>query len=243
MVRPRGREGVGGRLGITPPVPTTVPPLRRADARPIVAPPPAQHYVFENASWATYEALLREAGNGPARMNYDDGRLEVTSPLPEQGVGKKMLARLIETLTAELDIPIASFGSTTFRRKDRRKGTEPDDCYCVANEARMRGRKRLNMTRDPRPELVVEIDVPSPSVPREPIYVALGVPEIWRSNGGRVQCLHLIDGRYQPRKSSLSFPFLEPAWLQRFVTAMAVRGATAGIRAFVKWVRTQGWTK
>ena len=106
----------------------------------------------------------------------------------------------------------------------------------------MRGRRRLNMRRDPPPELIIEVDITSPSIPREPIFAAFGVPEIWRTNGRRVQCLHLIDGAYQVRKRSLALPFLEPAQLQPFVSQMAVNGETATLLAFIRWVRRQGWS-
>jgi Uma2 family endonuclease len=223
-------------------MPTLAPPkrTRRRPATPIAL-DDMQHFVFEDASWAFYERMLREVGNRPIRLNYDDGRLEVMSPLPEHELGKRAVGRLVEQLTLELNIPMASFGSTTFRRRDRRKGVEPDECYYLANEARMRGRKRLNLRRDPPPDLVVEMDVTSSSVPREPIYAGLGVPELWRSNGRRVQCLHLIDQRYQPRKHSLCLPFLDPAELQPFVAMCDVRGETAALLQFIKWVRKQKW--
>ncbi len=205
--------------------------------------PESQHIVLDNITWTFYEQMLREIGDRAIRLTYDEGRLEIMSPLPEHEVGKRAVGRLIEQLTLEWELPIASFGSTTFRRKDRLKGTEPDECYYFRHEARMRGRKRLNMKRDPAPELVVETAITSLSVPREPIYAALGVPEIWRSNGRRIQCLHLIDGEYQLRKHSLALPFIEPAQLQQFVNAMSLRGETAGLRTFIKWVRKSGWKK
>src|SRR3954466_13251495 len=111
--------------------------------------------------------------------------------MPEHERPKRFIGRMIESLTMELGIAVACFGSTTFRRKDRSKGLEPDECYYFRDEPRMRGRKRLNMIKDPPPELVVEIDITSRSVPREPIYAALGVPEIWRYDGRRIQCLQL----------------------------------------------------
>ena len=202
-----------------------------------------QHFVFDDVSWDFYERTLKAVGERHIRVTFDEGRLELMSPLPEHEVGKRAVGRLIEQLTLELDLPIASFGSTTFRRKDRNKGAEPDECYYFRHEAQMRGRKRLNLKRDPAPELVVEIDITSPSVPREPIYAALGVPEIWRSNGRRIQCLHLIDGAYHPRKHSLALPFIEPAQLQQFVNEMGLRGETAALRTFVKWVRRGGWKR
>ncbi len=216
--------------------------VRRPRRQPVRS-PADQHFVLEGASWTLYERMLRDVGDQAVRVTYDQGRLEFMSPLPEHERPKRAIGRLIEQVTLELNIPVASFGSTTFRRQDCRKGVEPDECYYVRHEARMRRRKRLNLKRDPPPDLVVEIDITSPSIPREPIYAALGVPEIWRSDGRRIQCLHLIGETYGVRKHSLALPFIEPAQLQRFVDLMAARGETAGLQAFVSWMRKQVWQK
>ena len=144
-------------------------------------------------------------------------------------------------LTFELNIPMVSFGSTTFRRKEKSKGMEPDECYYFKNEAKMRDCKRVDLSKDPPPELVVEIDVTSRSVPRQPIYAALGVPEIWRYDGKRLQCLHLRDGRYHVRKMSLAFDFHEPAQLLPFIEMQGSENETAILRHFVAWVREQKW--
>ncbi len=210
---------------------------------PIISLDDIQHFVMEDASWGLYERLLRDIGGRPIRVTYDDGRMEVMSPLPEHERPKKLIGQMIEMLTFEMGIPRVSFGSTTFRRKEKAKGLEPDECYYFKNEAKMRGRKRLDLKRDPPPELVVEIDVTSRSVPREPVYAALGVPEIWRFDGFRLQCLHLTGGKYFVRKTSLAFPFLEPAMLLQFIEQLGEQDETSILRGFVGWIRKNGWTK
>ncbi len=202
-----------------------------------------QHLVLEEASWALYEKLLHDIGDRPIRVTYDSGRMEIMSPLPEHERPKKLIGRMIEMLTFEMDQPMASLGSTTFRRKDRAKGLEPDECYYFKDEARMRGRKRLDLKKDPPPELVLEIDITHRSVPREPIYAALGVAEIWRFDGRRLQCLHLKGGEYAVRKMSRAFPFLEPALLQQFIDRLEELNETSIMRLFVAWVRKNGWSR
>jgi Uma2 family endonuclease len=203
----------------------------------------AQHYVLEDASWELYEMLLRDIGNRPIRVTYDQGTMEITSPTVEHEDAKKLIGRMIDMLTFTLNMPVKSLGSTTFRRRDRAKGLEPDECYYFKDEAKMRGRKRLDLRKDPPPELVVEIDITHRSVPREPIYAALGVPEIWRYDGVRLQCLHLKGEQYVVRKMSLAFPFLEPALLQQFIDRRGDEGETTIINAFVAWVRKNGWAQ
>ena len=50
------------------------------------------------------------------------------------------IGRMIEAMTEELDIPLMSAGSTTFRRQMKQRGLEPDECYYIANERLMRDR-------------------------------------------------------------------------------------------------------
>jgi Uma2 family endonuclease len=202
-----------------------------------------QYLYLEGVSWELYEHLLKVVGNRPLRLTYDNGELEIMSPLPEHEAGKKLLGRMAETLGFELNWPMRSYGSTTFRRKDRAKGLEPDECYYFRNESRMRGKKRWIAKRDPPPDLVIEIDITSRSVAREPIYAALGVPEIWRYERRSVKCLHLVGGNYVERRNSLVFPFLQPAELKRFVDMLAKHDETTIMHSFVKWVRKQGWAK
>jgi Uma2 family endonuclease len=198
-----------------------------------------QHFVLEDASWELYERFLREIGDRPVRVTYDSGKMEIISPLPEHEGPKKIIGDMIEMLCFELRIPVICLGSTTFRRKIRAKGLEPDECYYIENEPRIRGKRRLNLRTDPPPDLAVEIDVTTRSVPRQRVYAALGVPEIWRYDGKRIQCLHLIDGEYHARKFSLAFPFLEPASLKQFLGQGSFQDKTAVLRSFVDWVRDE----
>lgn len=200
------------------------------------------HVVLEDVSWELYEQLLREIGDRPIRINYDQGRLEMMSPLPEHEEVKILIHDLIKALTRELNVELKSLGSTTFRRADKAKGLEPDECYYFKNERKMRGRKRLNLKKDPPPELVVEIDITHRSVDREPIYAALGVPEIWRWDGTKLECLELASGAYRTRTKSLAFPLLAPADLTRFIRMRNRIGENAIIRKFRDWIRANGWT-
>jgi Uma2 family endonuclease len=161
------------------------------------------------------------------------------SPLPEHEEVKKVIARLVEYLSFDIGIEVKSLGSTTFRRRDKGKGFEPDECYYFKNEKQMRGRKRLNLKKDPPPELVV--DVTHSSVAREAIYAGLGVPEVWRWDGTRLECLELVGGAYRARDRSLLFPFLAPRDLTRFIRMRGRIGENALVRKFRDWVRENGW--
>jgi Uma2 family endonuclease len=93
-----------------------------------------EHIVLYGISWEAYEHLLDLFGDRRLRHSYDAGVLEIMSPLKRHDRAKKVLARLIESMALELDIEIQPIGSTTLRRRERRKGLEPDECYYVQHE-------------------------------------------------------------------------------------------------------------
>jgi len=79
-----------------------------------------------------------------------------------------------------LNLEIYPTGSTTFKRLNQARGAEPDSSFYIQNAARIRGKREIDLTQDPPPDLVVEIDITSSSLNRFQIYATLGVPELWR---------------------------------------------------------------
>ncbi len=110
--------------------------------------------------WADYEALLTELGDGYAvRVMYDRGRLEIVSPSDRHEKLKEFIQDVARVLADELGTDLESFGSTTFKHPDLRKGGEPDTCFYVQHAAQVVGRDGLDLTVDPPPDVVVEVDV------------------------------------------------------------------------------------
>jgi Uma2 family endonuclease len=90
----------------------------------------------------------------------------------------------------------------------------------------------------PPPDLAIEVDITRRSIAREPIYAALGVPELWRYDGKRLHVLKLTAaGTYEVAAASLSFPFLPMADFERFVKRMLDEEQTKVLREFRDWVR------
>jgi Uma2 family endonuclease len=175
------------------------------------------HAVLYNVSWNSYLRLRRETEGQGLRLTFDEGTLEIMSPLPEHEFIKTILDRMLFIVAFELDIGLGSYGSSTLKLKSAQKGLEPDQCYYIANEARMRARKRFDLERDPAPDLVIEVDISYRTVDKRTIYATLGVPEIWSYSDERLTFLHLKRGKYEPRESSLAFPSLRSTDLQRFL--------------------------
>jgi Uma2 family endonuclease len=183
--------------------------------------------------------LLRDIGEQRLLITFDKGDLEIMAPSIYHEHYKVIIGRLIETLTLALDIPILSAGNTTFRREDLEKGLEPDECYYVQHERQIRDRlKTLDLSTDPPPDLVVEMDYTHHAIDREAIYAALGVPEIWRFNVNRLEVLLLgTDGAYTISRKSLAFPFLPVDQLERFLHSSVTTPETTLVRSFHEWVK------
>lgn len=143
-----------------------------------------QIVVLRGVRWATYESLLADlvASSAP-RLTFDPGDLEIRSLSAGHERLNRLLASFVEEASLALGIDVESFGSTTFKRDDLERGFEPDSCFYIANADRVLGRRKIDLRKDPPPDLVIEIDITSASVRKFPIYAQVGVPEIWRYEG------------------------------------------------------------
>jgi Uma2 family endonuclease len=198
--------------------------------------PPGQRLLLQDVTWQEFETILEELGDRRgARLAYDNGTLEIMMPLPEHEDDKEIIGDLIKALLEELDIEFRSLGSTTFK-KSQTQGLEPDQCFYIQNEAAIRGKKRLDLVIDPPPDLAIEIDITSRTHPS--IYEALGVPELWRFDQGRLQINVLQDGSYALVAESLNFPGLSLGEvLPQYLADSRTIGRNKVMRAFRQWVR------
>ncbi|MEM7593054.1 MAG: Uma2 family endonuclease, partial [Cyanobacteria bacterium P01_A01_bin.83] len=167
--------------------------------------PPGQTVVLANISWEEFEAIVEDLGEScSSRIAYDNGKLEIMTPLPEHEINKVYISNFVEILLEELDIEFCPLGSTTFKNQSMFKGIEPDSCFYIQNEIAVSGKDRLDLTIDPPPDLALEIDITNRSHPE--IYQALGVPELWQYETGKLKILLLEDGKYIESKTSSIFP-------------------------------------
>lgn len=171
--------------------------------------PAEQKVLLSNVSWDTYERLLEDHESSSApRFTFDRGMLEIMSPSPEHERLNRRIALLVQAFTEEMGSESEDLGSTTFRRKDLERGFEPDSCFYIQNEERVRGKDRIDLNVDPPPDLVVEVDITSPSIDKLPIYAQLEVPEVWRYDGAKLEILKLEDDGYAKVSESGALPSL-----------------------------------
>jgi len=199
--------------------------------------PLGQRIILTDVNWSNFEDVLQELGEKRAsKVAYFKDKLEIIMPLPEQEFDKEIIGDMVKILLEELAVDRECYGSTTFNRKDMAAGIEPDNCFYIQNYRLMIGKRRLDLTVDPPPDLAIEVDVTSKT--QLSAYEALAVPELWQFSQGRLKINVLQAGKYV--ESSVSpifpnFPIIEG--VSQFVQMSLSQGSSAALRAFRKWVR------
>ena len=148
-----------------------------------------------------------------------------------------LIGRMVEAFTEELGIEIVSVASTTFKREDVKRGFEADEAYYIQNAAAVASKGELDLLTDPPPDLVIEVDVSRSSIDKQPVFRALGVPEVWRYAGNELEVfVRAYDGYMVVDQSGVlpRFPLAQAADLLRQRTTV---GETQLICGFRTWVR------
>lgn len=172
--------------------------------------------LLNDVSWAAYVSL-RDAVDSPGvRMTYLEGQLEITSPSKAHEVGKTQIARLLELFCLERDIPLFGFGSMTFRKEEKARGLEPDECYCRGADREV-------------PDVALEVVVSHGSLDKLEVYRGLGIAEVWVFEAGAFRVLALRDGAYRSIGASAVFPEVELARIAHFAVQA---DQYAALRAF-----------
>lgn len=200
---------------------------------------PGQYLTLREISWAEFEAILDEIGeHRAARVAYFQEVLEIRMPLPEHEVNKELIGDMVKLLLDELELDWEPYGSTTFKRQEMRAGIEPDTCFYIQNARRMIGKRRLDLSVDPPPDLAIEIDVTSKT--QVSAYLALGVPELWCYGNSKLQVFVLHEGEYLQVETSPTFgdlPVIEG--ILQFLKLSETQGASGARRQFRQWVRSR----
>ena len=199
---------------------------------------PVGHQVLlTDVTWAEFETILDELGDERStRLSYSNGVLEIMAPSPEHEDDKVILADLVKIILEEQGLEFRNLGSTTFKSEAMDQAVEPDECFYIEHEPAIRGKMRLDLTVDPPPDLVIEIDLTART--RFHNYALLGVPELWRYDGRTLEINVLREGQYVVSPQSLHFPGIPVAdSLPHHLVRSRSVGRTAVMRTFRVWIR------
>lgn len=201
---------------------------------------PEQKVILRGVSWLTYERLLAEQEESSGtRFTFDRGVLEIMVLSAKHEAIKHTMALLVEVLAEEMNVDVYGLGSTTFRREDLERGFEPDACFYIQQESAVRGKNEIDLTVDPPPDLVIEIDITHPSLNKFPIFSALGIPEVWRYEGTRAAIYKLEANNYVEAEESAALSGVTGEALSHLITASQNLKRTAWLRQVREWARTQ----
>jgi Uma2 family endonuclease len=197
-----------------------------------------QRLVFHAVDWRSYGKFLEAVGDRRVRLTYDQGTLEIMTIGGFHDWWKRRIGFLLPILGREVGKSVQGFGSTTLRREDVGKGLEPDEGFYVGRGDQMAGPMEIDLTRDPPPDLGLEIDIYASSLNRMDIYAALRVPEVWRFDGENLYVYRLRDdGTYERADRSVHFPSLGLADFVQFLRTTQKLTEDALIEPFQEWLR------
>ncbi|HEX8196198.1 MAG TPA: Uma2 family endonuclease [Pyrinomonadaceae bacterium] len=197
-----------------------------------------QKLILQGVGWDFYEEILKEFEDSNAlHFAYDDGFLEVEVPTLKHEKPNRILTRLVQIICDELQIDFIDAGQTTFRKKSKAKGVEPDTGFYIENESKVRELLEIDLQKDPPPDLVIEVDVTSPSLDKMPIYAALGVPEVWLYKGERVEFYKLESEDYREIENSIALPILSSGKATEFLQAGLSESSSKWFQMVRDWAK------
>jgi Uma2 family endonuclease len=180
--------------------------------------------VLSDVSWERYEAIVTALETRHKyRTVYLDGVLEIMTPMPAHERPYRTIGYIVTALLDAEDRDWEDFGATTFRKKEKKAGLEPDTCFYVDENAfKVRAcMAQMDLNAYPPPDLAIESDVTSNTTLE--VYLRLKVPEVWIYRKGKLKIHLLQNGKYVESTQSLIFPnfsilTLVPALLDRTLT-------------------------
>ncbi|HEY6329234.1 MAG TPA: Uma2 family endonuclease [Blastocatellia bacterium] len=202
--------------------------------------PSREAIILSGVSWSTYEGLLADLMQKSApRMAFDRGTLEIMSPTTEHEEYNRTIASLVEVVAEEKGIEFRSLGSTTYKRADMRRGFEPDSSFYIQSLPAIAGKTNIDMNIDPAPDLVIEIDITSGSLDKQPVFAEIGVPEVWRYDGTSFTILLLQGTDYREVETSRALPFLTQQVVSTFISESRSMTRLAWLKKLREWARNE----
>ncbi len=195
-----------------------------------------QQLFLKDVDWDSFEDLLEELREKRAtRISYYNQELEIICPFAGHEDNKEIIKDLIQNILEILNVEFICLGSTTFKKKSMKSAVEPDSCFYIENEIKVRGKIRINLNQDPPPDLAIEIDITSRT--HFDNYEKLSVPELWRYNGETLEINVLKQDRYENSENSLHFPQFNLKWaVPYFVERSKIIGRNATMKEFRQWL-------
>jgi Uma2 family endonuclease len=196
---------------------------------------------FGNTTWNDYETLINEVGEAShLRISYTQGNLKVKTLSSTHENYSALIQNLLSHLSLQKRIKILNYKSSTMKVTKELKGVEPDGCFYVQSADKLPNKLRIDFSRDPMPDIVLEIDIYHDSKSKFEIYASFGVKEIWRYDGKTFEIYELRkNAEYKQVKQSKSLPILTAKVLNDLLNQSNEKDQYEILLDFEEWLKTQ----
>jgi Uma2 family endonuclease len=195
---------------------------------------PGSVVTIPSISWQQYEQFFTLVGDCRSyRLTYDRGTLEIVMPSEVHEILIRLMDWIISTLCEELELNLKTIGSTALKSRSLQTSPEPDNGYYIQNEPRVRN-KAIDLSIDPPPDLIVEINIANTDSNKLAIYERLKVPEFWIYSGRTRELSFYVlrVDRYHAVNRSPTFPLVQSTTLQTLADDCQRIGELAAKRQF-----------
>ena len=201
--------------------------------------------VLPNVTWQKLEAIVVELGlDREVHLTYDNGKLELMTPLELHRRGNRLLESLLLVVADEADETLTNLGSILLMDPEHDRAIQPFGAYYLDPLPRPITTRELEMTGIAAPDLAIELVIKPGTMNRLGIFETLGVREVWAytleeqndSFKGVLSLWELTDRGYKPIRSSVAFPFLSIPRIDQFITESETLGLSQALTLLRSWV-------
>ena len=171
------------------------------------------------------------------RILYLDGELQLMSPGPLHETLAELIGLFVVEVAYGLGVAFTSAGSTTYRDQPKEGGIEPDKSFYIATHPRLREKKKMDLSVDPPPDLVIEVVNTHPADNAVEVCRRFGVAEVWVCDEQSLRILRLgEEGSYSEFDTSRWFPTLTALEIHQWATRDEDPDSLTWLRAVRSWV-------
>ena len=201
--------------------------------------PPGSEARLRYQTWADYEALLESRGDDAAikiRFNARTQEISIMAPMAGHGRRIDILVDLVKALLRHQGREWDSSHPVTLRRLQQ-AGAEPDACFYIQNWQAVLGKERIDLEKDPPPDLAIEMDLTS--LTDLEIYQTLAIPEVWIYRQESLKIYELTPNGSQERSISPTFPDIDVKnVLPQYVERAWKAGSSVALREFEQFLKS-----
>ena len=197
--------------------------------------PPGSEVTLRYQTWADYEAILESRRDDAAiKIRFDAHTQEISIMAPMAGRRIDILVDLVKALLRYQGRDWDSSHPMTLKRLQE-AGAEPDACFYIQNWQALLGKERVDLSKDPPPDLAIEVDLTS--ITSLNVYQTLAVPELWIYRQEALMIYELTSEGYREILISPTFSDVDVKdILPRYVERAWSSGSSIALREFEQFL-------